>query len=180
MKRILCTGCGGPASTNFIKSLRLSGEPMFILGTDINKHYLHLSIADKSHIVPPISDPEYLPVMNKLIEDYKIDFLHCQPDPELIYLSECREKLKAKMFIPRKSVIETAFDKMALNQVLRMRSVPHPLSCTVGNPSDIRMALKFLKQHGHETFWIRASKGAGSRAALPVKTHNQAMMWIDY
>ena len=38
MKRILCTGAGGPAGINFVKSLQVAPEKMFIVGTESNEY----------------------------------------------------------------------------------------------------------------------------------------------
>jgi hypothetical protein len=42
MKRMLVTGAGGPAGINFISSLRMTDEELYIVGSDINTWHLEL------------------------------------------------------------------------------------------------------------------------------------------
>jgi len=180
MKRILVTGTGGSASTNFIRSLRLAPEKIYMVGVDNNKYYIHLSQADKNYLVPNYTDPNYIDELNKIIVKEKIEFLHCQPDTELQLLSEHRDDIKCKMFLPSKKAIRTAFHKLICNKALRENKVSAPCSFYIDSHKDIESALNILSIKGHTKFWVRAIKGAGSRAALPVTTYLQAKSWIDY
>jgi predicted ATP-grasp superfamily ATP-dependent carboligase len=180
MKRIMVTGTGGSASTNFIRSLRLAPEKIYIVGVDNNKYYIHLSQADKSYLVPNYTDENYIDELNKIIVKEKIEFLHCQPDTELQILSENREKIKCKMFLPSKRAIRVAFNKLVCNQLLRKECVAAPCSHYIDSYKDIDLALSILSSKGHDKFWVRAIKGAGSRAALPVTSYMEAKFWIDY
>ena len=72
MKRILITGAGGVPSTNFIRSLRDSEEKFYIVGTDANKYLLMRSEADTNYLIPKASDPSFLKILNKIIEETKI------------------------------------------------------------------------------------------------------------
>ena len=47
----MCTGAGGPAGINFTLSLRIAPEKIFIVGTEANKHYLHLTHTDKQYSI---------------------------------------------------------------------------------------------------------------------------------
>lgn len=71
MKRILCTGAGGPAGINFITSLRLAPEKMFIVGTEANEHYLHLATTEKKYKVPRAHNASYIDTLNDIIEKEK-------------------------------------------------------------------------------------------------------------
>lgn len=179
MKRILVTGSGGSAARNFVESLRISKEKFFIVGTDVKPYHLELSKVDKRYLLPPASDPIYLSELNKLIEKEKIDFVHPQPDPEVLFLSRNRNKVKANLFLPRKETIDTCQDKMKLVRILQKKNVPTPRSYYIKNKADLKKAFaKLLKDN--EKLWLRATQGAGSRASLPVKNRKQAVAWIDY
>jgi len=150
------------------------------VGTDIDKYHIKLSSADKNYLVPNYSSPSYIPTLNDIIKREKIDFLHCQPDTELQVISENREKIDTKLMLPSKKAIELAFNKLKCSVHLREKGVPVPYSVYINSPKDIQQAIEVLSSRGNEIFWVRAIKGAGSRAALPVKTYEQAKMWIDY
>lgn len=83
MRRILVTGAGGPAGINFISSLRIAPEQMFIVGTEANQHFIHLATTDKKCVVPRATEPDYISKLNEIIRKEKIEFLHAQPDIEV-------------------------------------------------------------------------------------------------
>ena len=179
MKRIIVTGAGGSASYNFIESLRLADEDFYVIGTDMNKEHLELSNADKKYIVPPVTDPSYIDKINKIIEKEKIEFLHPQPDVEVGFISENRDKINAKTLLPAKETIRICHDKMRLNLILRGKGINAPNSFLIKKKKSIQTSIDELKKD-NEKFWLRAIKGAGSRASIPVKEYAHAAMWIDY
>jgi len=179
MKRILVTGAGGPAASNFIKSLRMAPEKFYIVGTDINHYHLELSDVDKAYILPSVSSSNYLRLLNQIIKKEKIELIHSQPDPEVIFLSENREKINTKVFLPAKKTIRICQNKIETYNILKKNNIPVGESYLVKNVKDLRKALRNLLKN-HEKVWIRAIKGAGSRAALPIKYFEHAKMWIDY
>jgi hypothetical protein len=103
LKRILCTGAGGPAGINFTMSLRAAPEEIFLVGTDSNEYFVNLAITDQNFLVPRAKDPEYIGKLNEIIRKEKIEFLHAQPDVEVEVVSENREKLDAPVYLPSKA-----------------------------------------------------------------------------
>ena len=179
MKRILVTGAGGPAATNFIRSLRLAPEPFYIVGTDANAFHLALSRADVNYPLPLVSDPEYLSELNGLIEKEDIGFVHSQPDVEVHFLSEHREEVRARMLLPDRETIAVCADKLAFADRLRQAGVPCAETFRVTDEASLTKNVEVLLQK-HEKVWLRARRGAGGRASLPVKSAEQAQMWVAY
>jgi len=179
MKRIIVTGAGGPAASNFIKSLRIAPEKFYIVGTDINHYHLELSDVDKAYILPPVSSPDYLKSLNQLIKKEKIELVHSQPDVEVAFLSENREKINTKMLLPSKKTIRICQNKIETYKILKRNKVPVGESYLIKNEKDLKNALKELLKE-NEKIWVRAIRGAGSRASLPVKCFSHAKAWIDY
>ena len=176
VKRILVTGCGGSAATNFIKSLRHAPEDFYIVGTDCSKYYAKLSQADKTYVLPHYTDKNYLIELNYIIVKENIEFVHIQPDPEVAFISEHRDYIKADTFLPDARTIRIAQNKYRLNTLLRDYRVPVPSTEKVVDPDNLRrlMDIKAGK------LWLRAMRGAGSLAALPVDNYNEAYYWIEY
>ena len=83
VKRVLCTGAGGPAGINFVKSLLVSPEKLYIVGTEASEYYLHTMPTENKYLVPKAKDPSYIDRLNEIIHKEKIDFLHAQPDIEV-------------------------------------------------------------------------------------------------
>lgn len=179
MKRILVTGAGGTAAINFVNSLRMAKEKFYIVGGDINKYHLKLVNADRVYLLPYYNSRNYIDYLNKVVEKEKIQMIHAQPDVEVEIISENREKLKAITCLPSKEAIRICRNKILTNNILEANNVPVPKSFLVMCIKNIPHYLKVLKNK-HEICWLRAVKGAGSRAALPVKTYRQTREWIHY
>lgn len=178
-KRIIVTGAGGSAAHNFIESLRLSGEKFYIVGTDISKYHVELSGADVFYQMPRADNPRYIKKLNQLIEKEKIELVHPQPDIEVTKLSENRRKVKAKLYLPSKKAVEICQDKFRFNQAIAKAKVKTAKSFYVKDEKSLKVGFKKLKKD-NEKIWIRAIRGAGSRAALPITKVEHAIGWINY
>jgi carbamoyl-phosphate synthase large subunit len=181
MKRILVSGAGGSAAYNFIESLRNNPEKekFYIVGADISQYHIELANVDKRYLLPKISDSNYLKKLNELINKEKIDFLHGQPDAEVLFFSKNRKKIYTKTFLPEHKTIEICQNKMELTTLLKKAKVNVPEAYHVTSKEDLKESMNTLLKT-NEKVWIRAIRGAGSRAALPVKKSSHAQMWVDY
>ena len=179
MKTILVTGAGGSASHNFIESLRLSKDKFRIIGTDINRYHIELSDVDRRYLIPECHDPRYLETLNRLIKREGIQFVHPQPDSETMELAKLRHEIKAKTFLPTYATLETCQDKMRTHDILEKNDVPVPESYVFDDAESMYQSISRLLDE-HPKVWMRARKGAGSRAALPVTNFKQAHSWLQY
>ena len=88
----MVTGSGGTGGINFIRALRLAEkqqkQKLFIVSTDHNPHYLKFADSDIKVVSPRHDDPDFLPLILKLSEKYKIDFLHPHPSSEARVVTE--------------------------------------------------------------------------------------------
>jgi len=176
VKRILCTGAGGPAGINFTQSLRLGPEKMFLVGTDSNEYFVHLSVADKTLIVPRAKEPTYIDRLNEIICKEHIEFLHPQPDVEVEVVSDNREKLEAPVFLPSKAAVKACQDKLQSAKVWRKKNVPVARTIEVRKDDDIDKAFVNFGS----PIWIRARHGAGGKGSTPADNKETAVAWIKY
>jgi len=176
MKRILCTGAGGPAGINFVKSLTAAPERLAIIGTEATKFYLHLAPTKKKYLVPRAIDPSYVDSLNEIIRLEKIDFLHAQPDVEVEAVSENRERIEAKTFLPSKAAVRACQDKLESAKVWRRKNVPVARTIELRNDHD---ADKAFEEFG-SPIWIRARHGAGGKGSTPAANRETAISWIRY
>jgi carbamoylphosphate synthase large subunit len=176
LKRILCTGAGGPAGINFVSSLRVAPEKMFLVGTEANENFWHLASTDKKYLVPRAKDPTYIDQLNEIIQTEKIEFLHAQPDVEVEVVSEKRERLKAMVFLPSKEAVKACQDKLESAKIWEKKGVPVARTIAVHDDEDIDEA---LAEFG-SPIWIRARTGAGGRGSTPAATRETAVSWIRY
>jgi hypothetical protein len=177
---VLVTGVGGSAAFNFIDSLKLVKPAYRVVGTDTNLHHLALSNADYKYRVPPISKSKsYLSVINRLIEKHHVDLVHPQPDPEVAFIGKYRQHLNAPTLLPNNQTITYCQDKLKAVDLFKQSGVPIADSVLIYSPASLKKTYTRLKKQ-HETLWIRAIRGAGSKAALPINEINHAIFWIDY
>lgn len=177
-KRILVLGCGGSAGINYIKSLRIAPEEFYIVGVDINKYYIEMSPVNKKYLVEHKKGEEqsYIERLNKIIDKEKIQFVHAQPDPEVRILSDYRDHIIAKTFLPSKESVIISHDKWSTYETLSKNSIPVAKTFKITDEKSIKEALVNIG----ETIWLRAIRGAGGKAALPVSSVEQAIMWMNY
>ncbi|MBX5328104.1 MAG: ATP-grasp domain-containing protein [Candidatus Bathyarchaeota archaeon] len=176
MKRIMVTGAGGPAGINFVISLRIAPEKMFVVGTEANPHFVYLAPTDKKYLVPKATEHLYIDKLNELIEKEKIEFLHPQPDIEVQVTSENREKLKAKTFLPSKKAVKACQDKLESAQIWQNKGIPVARTMALFKEQDIEEAFQELGN----PIWIRARHGAGGRGSTPANNKETAISWINY
>jgi hypothetical protein len=178
---VLVLGAGGPAGINFIDCLMPTYS---ITGCDINPWHLKLiekKFGIKTYRIPELDwdtyDNKRVDILNDIIAKEKIDFIHAQPDVEVEFLSRNRTVLGAKTFLPSNETIENCRNKFETSRLLRGLA---PLTKLVGE-CDLDSQIREIQEvSGNEKVWLRAVRGAGSRAALPVTTPRQAADWIHY
>ncbi|MGQ4891165.1 MAG: ATP-grasp domain-containing protein [Candidatus Njordarchaeia archaeon] len=181
MKRILVTGAGGPAGWNFVKSLKVSPERMFIATTDVNLWHLEYleHLANKFYVIPKCTDPEYIDVLNEIIEKDNIELVHPQPDIEVRAISENREKLNAMTFLPSKEAIRILQDKYLSAKKWEEKGVPVSKAIEIRD-SHLEDDLKKAFDEFGSPIWIRAKRGAGGRGSTPAHNIETAVHWIKY
>ncbi|MEM2911705.1 MAG: ATP-grasp domain-containing protein [Candidatus Bathyarchaeia archaeon] len=176
MKRIIATGAGGPAGINFIMSLRIAPEKMFIVGTEANEYFVYLSPADKKYLVSKAKESDYIDKLNEIIRKERAEFLHAQTDVEVEVVSENREKLEANVFLPSKKAVKICQDKLKSAEVWMKKGVPVAKTVKIRNKQDIDKA---FEEFG-SPIWIRARHGAGGRGGTPAHSKETALSWINY
>lgn len=179
MASILITGAGGSAAYNFRDAIGLSERDYRVVGSDIRPYHLELMDLDARYLVPGVNDPGYLAAINKIVEAESIDFVHPQPDVEVAFLAQHADRLTAKTFLPDPDVVALCHDKMAFNTRLAGAGVAVPKAMPITSADDLKEALAEL-QKINPRVWLRAIRGAGSRASLPIDSFSTGDAWIDY
>jgi carbamoyl-phosphate synthase large subunit len=175
MRTVIVTGAGGAPAFNFIESLRLTGQPLRIIGLDCNRYHLALAPADERHLVPVASDPDYLPVLRMLIEKTRPDFFFAQPDPEVAVISEAREQLDVWLCLPSKETVKVCQDKSATHLRWQAAGIAQPVTRHVTHADDIEALFERF-----DRVWLRPQRGAAGRGALLARSFREAVTWIDF
>jgi len=176
LKRIMATGAGGPAGINFVLSLRLAPERLFIVGTEANQYFSYLAPTDKTYLVPKAGEEGYIDKLNEVIRKEKVEFLHAQTDSEVAVISENREKIEANIFLPSKETVKTCQDKLESAKIWIKKGVPTARTIEINSEKDVERAFEELGS----PIWIRARHGAGGRGSTPASNVETALSWINY
>jgi carbamoyl-phosphate synthase large subunit len=177
--RILITGAAGSAAYNFRDALRLDTTAHYVVGSDAKPYHLELIDLDNKYLVPPVSDPRYVDAINAIVDKEDIDLVHPQPDVEVAWYAVHRDRVNAAMFLPSAEAVDLCHDKMRFNERLAARGVAVPRAFHVTDKGVLEHALAELLTVQPKV-WLRAIRGAGSRASLPIGNVYQGDAWIDY
>ncbi len=176
MKKIVVTGAGGPAGINFIMSLRLAPEKIFIVGTEANANFIYLAPTDKRYLISRAEEEGYIDRLNEIIRKEKAEFLHAQTDIEVAVISENREKIEANMFLPSKRTVKICQDKLESAKIWMKKGVSVAKTMEIRNEKDVDKAFEEFDA----PIWIRARHGAGGRGSTPAYNKETALSWINY
>lgn len=177
--KILLTGIGGSASSNFLDSLRVSSLTPTIVGVDSSPEMITLSNIKDKFLLPRADDQEFISDVSKLIDRFEIDVIHMQPDAEVRVISANRNLIKTGFFLPEHAAIALASDKEKFAVEMRVSNVPVPISGDGVEKSAFKETCNKLFSIIPK-LWVRARTGAGSRASLPVSTTEQAVNWVEW
>lgn len=179
MRRILVTGAGGSPSANFVHSLRLAPEPFHVVGTDTSAYHLELAPVDARYLLPRADDPAYLDELNAVVEAEGVELVHPQPEQEVLFLAREHERVGAATFLPRAATVEICQDKATFAARMADAGLATPrFSRAEDEESLLDATASILDQRGQA--WVRAVRGAGARASLPVSRPEQAAAWARY
>jgi carbamoylphosphate synthase large subunit len=176
MKKILVTGVGGPAGINFVMSLRIAPERIFIVGTEANKYFIYSASVDKRYLLPKATEVDYIDRLNEIIRKENVKFIHPQPDIEVAIISENREKLEANVFLSSKEAVCKCQDKLESMRIWQKNDIPVARFIELCKESDIDKA---FEEFGGP-IWIRARHGAGGKGTTPAYNKETALSWIRY
>lgn len=178
MTNILVTGAGGSGGISFIRALRLSAQQrnmqIYVACTDHNPHFLRFPDANTRYYSPRHDDPTFIPLLQKIIKDHNIEFLHPHPSSEAQVVSQNLAQFKnVKTYLPDPVAIMP--DKLSIHDALNAKGVRVPKTVEIGTFDDVERAFKEIGT----PLWIRARKGAGGRLGLKVANVEQARLWVD-
>ncbi len=167
--RVALLGAGGPAGVNTCRALARAGHE--IVGTDADAEHLSW-IADYGQ---PVHMPELsVDAVNAL----EADVVLAQPDPIAAWLSQNMGKIKAATLTPREGVVRECQDKISAASMWWLQELrEHP-------PIEVREPFPDWLHQAADRFglplWLRASRGAGAKGAILVRTLDSAYHWMRF
>lgn len=174
MKTVMVLGAGGNAGRSTTKCLQKAGY--LVVGADIDKYRLELSSADEKVLLSRERKDERI---IQAIERYRVEFVHAQPDSEVEWLAHAPYEIR-KLSLPLNEKSLRCFsNKFLCQSIWRQYMDLSFLYCSLKQARQDPKEFVNLQRHNKQV-WIRARKGAGSRAALPVCSLDQALSWADF
>ena len=178
-KRILVTGAGGGGSNNLIRGIRKSRYPINIVGTNSDEYLLCCSLADKNYLIPHGDTGEaYYEALMNIIHRDDIELIIPNSDTEVRIISNFRNKLSTRTFLPDSQTIELCQDKLLFSQFLSEHGFPVAKTIWINDLEEVDLI--FNEFTGQEKLWCRMRRGAGSQGSLPVNKPEQIVFWINY
>ncbi|MFC2175118.1 hypothetical protein ACFLQ2_04625 [archaeon] len=175
-KMILC-GAGGGGGNNLIRSIRKSGYPITIIGTNMDPYALAKSTADKNYLMPSGKDPSYVDKVNRIIEREGADLITPNNDTEVGVISENREKINCKTFLPSKEAVRACQDKLEFYNHCKKNGIPVAEARLV---SDLDEVEKHFEELPGDKLWCKLRQCSGSQGSLPVNSPEQVKFWVEY
>jgi hypothetical protein len=164
--KVLVLGAGGAAANGFCRALRMAGG-YELVGANINEDDLEIAETDETHVVGT-DDSD----LTDLVWQTKPDFVHAQPDEEVLRLARLRHTFTASTFVPYPQVITVCQDKWLTYQALKAADVAVPQTSLVRGAE----TLQLLKEG--RPLWLRARTGAGGAGALCTDSYGLAVEWV--
>jgi biotin carboxylase len=160
----------------------MARERFWVLGTEANRYHLHLSLTDKSVLIPSSKSEEpYLDALERLVKENDIQMIFPTHPAEVRVLAAHRERFETvRWLLPEAETITMADSKWATFERLTDEGVPTPKTFRIGSPDDLSNAFEKI---GTRPVWVRGSgtPGAGiGLAALPCREVRHAEAWIDH
>lgn len=145
-----------------------------IVATDIDPLAPALQEVSRPYIVPPISDPEYIPTLREICLRERVHLIFPLIDPDIPVLARHRRELESTgvkvVVVPEESATITG-DKWLTYKFLRQLGVPTPRSWL---PEEIRqIELDY-------PLFIKPRFGSAGRQAFKVNNERELAFFLDY
>lgn len=176
--RLLVLRAGSASTNNLIRSLKAGDSSYFVVGCHDDGFVLKKSLADRNFLVPALTRREFKRALRRIVKSERVDLIIPNSEPDVMSISDLRDHLACRTFLPRKAVIDRCQDKYTLTTFLRRHGLPVPTTYAVDSLDNIARVFRRLSPSSQ--VWCRIRRGSGSAGAIPVKTPGQARSWIEY
>lgn len=138
----MVTGVGGGGhGEQILKALRLADTPYEIIGGDMNPYSEGLAHVDYPYILPPVTDPDYLPAVLRVCRKHGVRALFHGSEPELKMFSAHREEIESQgILLPVNpaAVIDLCMDKFKTFTWLREHGFTSPETMLITSRDDLK------------------------------------------
>jgi hypothetical protein len=176
---VLLLGAGGNAGRNYAKALAMIPNAYRVIACDLDAYNLAACDAAAKYLLPRLPSSERRDQLNRIIDRERVDYVHAQPDGEVQFLVEFAAQLNAPTFPHTLESLQRFADKLQC-QAHWKSALGLGFECA--SLAELRREPERFAalQARSGKVWVRAIAGAGSRAALPVTSLEQAQHWAQY
>src|SRR5690606_9358170 len=177
---ILITGVGGPSPKSVARSLKYYSKlDVKLYGTDSNKYAYGLydkNLYEETFLVPRVDNNNYWNVMNRIIEENKIEFAIILPELEVIEWSKKSETdaLPCKILLPEYKFAQAVYNKAVMTEFLNDTDLVPPSFVLKKDLSNLE---EIVDKLGYP-FWFRGSSGSMGIGSLKIDLKDTLKNWI--
>jgi carbamoyl-phosphate synthase large subunit len=172
--RLLVMGAGTGAGNNLVSSLRASLPSITVVGCHHDPFILKKSSADRTYLLR--GGPGTIDELVRIAGSEAIDLVMPTGDADVTLLSEHREVLGRRVFLPSSALVDLCRDKYDLAAALARHGVPVPVSLPLTDRESVEDVV--AKLAWAPRLWCRMRAGSRSLGATPVTTAAQAQSWL--
>ena len=165
--RVAVLGAGGPAGVNALRALSAAGHDC--VAADANQSHLVWCHAMAETVHMPELTPEAIDALDANV---------VIPQPDALVPLVARYALRARTLLPDTDVIDRCQDKLATAHSWYcegLREMP-PVEVSTPWPDFLHIA----RDRYGLPFWLRATRGAGAKGAILVRSLEQAFHWLRF
>lgn len=172
--RLLVMGAGNGAANNLVTSLRASIPALTIIGCHDDPFILRKSAAERNYLLGGSSAA--IEEIMAVVRGEAVDLVIPTGDADVTLLSDHRDVLGSRVYLPSKRVVDLCRDKCDLAATLARQGVPVPVSLPVIDRETVDdVVVKLAWAPG---LWCRTRTGSRSLGATPVANAAQARSWL--
>lgn len=172
MKRVLVSGASGIVGYGVLRSLRESGQPVFLVGTSIYDDSVAPAFCDVFVQAPPTNAPEYLDWLLATLRQQCIDLLIPCIEIDMYYWVEHIREIRTAGAIPllnTTELIALCKDKWSFYQRLHEAGVSCVIESSVGDD------YAGLARRFGVPFLLKPRQGFGSKGIVRVGSEDEFM-----
>lgn len=169
---VLITGIGSCGTgEGLVKALNLVKGKYRIIGTDMQALSALSYRVDAGYKVPRATDPGYIPLLNKIIRDEKVDVLLPGSDKEMEIISNAIDQFEKGVFVLAhpKETVNVCRDKWQTYLYLKQHGFNCPDSYIPEEPKELAFPL-----------FIKDRFGGGSKNAFKIENKDELNTYLHY
>jgi hypothetical protein len=170
---VLVMGAGSGASNNLVASLRSGIPSIRIVGCHDDPFILKKSSADRPYL---LRSSRNVGEIVGIVETEQVDLVIPTGDADVVLLSDHRDLLGSRVYLPAKRIVDLCQDKYELTTELARHDIPVPVSLPVTDRDSVDDVVGKLAWA--PKLWCRMRAGSRSLGATPVVTAAHVKSWL--